>query len=247
MRLEQIMNDRPSMQPLVLLVEDEAPLQELLAYNFQRANFDVEQAFDGDQALDLVAERKPDLILLDWMLPRVSGIELCRQFRRKQATANVPIIMLTARTEESDSLRGLNTGADDYVTKPFSMEELIARMRAVLRRVRPAFAEELLSFADLTMDLAAHRVMRHDEQVHLSPTEFRLLRQLLESPGRVYAREQLLDLVWGHDQDVELRSVDATIRRLRRALNEGGRQDLLRTVRSVGYAIDNVEDNSLAS
>ena len=247
MRLEQIMNDRPSIQPLVLLVEDEAPLQELLAYNFQRANFDVEQAFDGDQALDLIAERKPDLILLDWMLPRISGIELCRQLRRKQETANVPIIMLTARTDESDSLRGLKTGADDYVTKPFSVEELIARMRAVLRRVRPAFAEELLSFADLTMDLAAHRVMRHDEQVHLSPTEFRLLRQLLESPGRVYSRDQLLDLVWGHDQDVELRTVDATIRRLRRALNEGGRQDLLRTVRSVGYALDNVEAHSFAN
>lgn len=241
------MNDRPSMQPLVLLVEDEAPLQELLAYNFQRANFDVEQAFDGDQALDLVAERKPDLILLDWMLPRISGIELCRQLRRKQETANVPIIMLTARADEGDSLRGLNMGADDYVTKPFSVEELIARMRAVLRRVRPAFAEELLSFADLTMDLASHRVMRGDEPVHLSPTEFRLLRQLLESPGRVYSRAQLLDLVWGHDQDVELRTVDATVRRLRRALNVGSRQDLLRTVRSVGYAIDHVEAHSLAN
>ncbi|MEZ5934490.1 MAG: phosphate regulon transcriptional regulator PhoB [Alphaproteobacteria bacterium] len=232
------LNDRPSMQPLVLLVEDEVPLQELLAYNFQRANFDVEQAFDGDQALDLVAERVPDLILLDWMLPRISGIELCRQFRRKPETANTPIIMITARTEESDSLRGLNTGADDYVTKPFSIEELIARMRAVLRRVRPAFAEELLSFADLTMDLGAHRVMRGDDVVHLSPTEFRLLRQLLERPGRVFSRDQLLDLVWGHDQDVELRTVDATIRRLRRALNENGRTDLLRTVRAVGYALD---------
>ncbi|NJM91648.1 MAG: phosphate regulon transcriptional regulatory protein PhoB [Rhodospirillaceae bacterium] len=226
------------MQPLVLIVEDEAPLQELLAYNLQRADFEVEQAFDGDQARDLVAERVPDLILLDWMLPQVSGIELCRQFRRKSETSNVPIIMLTARAEEADRLRGLNTGADDYVTKPFSVEELIARMRAVLRRVRPAFAEELLSFADLTMDLAAHRVTRADDEIHLSPTEFRLLRQLLERPGRVFSRDQLLDLVWGHDQDVELRTVDATIRRLRRALNENGRHDLLRTVRAVGYALD---------
>ena len=229
------------MQPLVLIVEDEAPLQELLTYNLQRAGFDVEQAFDGDQASNLVAERTPDLILLDWMLPHTSGIELCRQFRRKAETANVPIIMLTARAEESDRLRGLNTGADDYVTKPFSVEELIARMRAVLRRVRPAFAEELLSFADLTMDLAAHRVMRGDDEIHLSPTEFRLLRQLLERPGRVFSRDQLLDLVWGHDQDVELRTVDATIRRLRRALNEGGRTDLLRTVRAAGYALDHTE------
>ncbi|MGI9436241.1 MAG: phosphate regulon transcriptional regulator PhoB [Geminicoccaceae bacterium] len=226
------------MQPLVLIVEDEAPLQELLAYNLKRADFDVEQAFDGDQALDLVAERLPDLILLDWMLPHMSGIELCRQFRRKAETANVPIIMLTARAEEADRLRGLNTGADDYVTKPFSIEELIARMRAVLRRVRPAFAEELLHFADLTMDLASHRIMRGNDEVHLSPTEFRLLRQLLERPGRIFSRDQLLDLVWGHDQDVELRTVDATIRRLRRALNEGGRADLLRTVRATGYGLD---------
>lgn len=226
------------MQPLVLIVEDEAPLQELLTYNLQRAGFDVEQAFDGDQATGLVAERTPDLILLDWMLPHTSGIELCRQFRRKSETSNTPIIMLTARAEEADRLRGLNTGADDYVTKPFSVEELIARMRAVLRRVRPAFAEELLTFADLTMDLAAHRVMRGEDEVHLSPTEFRLLRQLLERPGRVFSRDQLLDLVWGHDQDVELRTVDATIRRLRRALNDGGRQDLLRTVRAAGYALD---------
>ena len=228
-------------QPLVLIVEDEAPLQELLTYNLQRAGFDVEQAFDGEQALNLVAERTPDLILLDWMLPHISGIELCRQFRRRSETTNIPIIMLTARAEEGDRLRGLNTGADDYVTKPFSVEELIARMRAVLRRVRPAFADELLTFADLTMDLAAHRVTRGEEEVHLSPTEFRLLRQLLERPGRVFSRDQLLDLVWGHDQDVELRTVDATIRRLRRALNEGGRQDLLRTVRAAGYALDHAE------
>jgi two-component system, OmpR family, phosphate regulon response regulator PhoB len=226
------------MRPVVLVVEDEAALQQVLAYNLERAGFAVEQAFDADEALTLIAERTPDLIVLDWMLPYMSGLELCRQLRRKAATANLPVIMLTARTEEPDRLRGLDTGADDYVTKPFSIDELVARMRAVLRRVRPAFAEETLSFADLTMDLAGHRVVRSGREVHLSPTEFRLLRQLLESPGRVFSRGQLLDLVWGRDQDVELRTVDATIRRLRRALNAGGEADLLRTVRAAGYALD---------
>jgi two-component system phosphate regulon response regulator PhoB len=232
------MNNRQPLQPLILVIEDEAPLQELLAYNLQRADFEVEQAFDGDQALTLMAERLPDLVLLDWMLPHTSGIELCRQLRRKSASANVPIIMLTARAEASDRLRGLNTGADDYITKPFSIAELIARIRAVLRRVRPAFAEELLSFADLTMDLAAHRVMRDGREIHLSPTEFRLLRHFLERPGRVFSRDQLLDLVWRHDQDIDQRTVDATIRRLRRALNIADRPDLLRTVRAAGYALD---------
>ena len=226
------------MRPLVLVVEDETALQQVLAYNLERAGFAVEQAFDADEALTLIAERTPDLVVLDWMLPYMSGLELCRQLRRKAATANLPVIMLTARTEEPDRLRGLDTGADDYVTKPFSIDELVARMRAVLRRVRPVFAEEVLSFADLVMDLAAHRVSRSGREVHLSPTEFRLLRQLLESPGRVFSRGQLLDLVWGRDQDVELRTVDATIRRLRRALNAGGEPDLLRTVRAAGYALD---------
>jgi len=226
------------MKPLVLVVEDEAALQQLLAYNLERAGFEVEQAFDGEEALTLIAERTPDLVLLDWMLPWTSGLELCRQLRRRQATANLPIIMLTARTEEPDRLQGLDTGADDYITKPFSIDELIARVRAVLRRVRPAFAAEVLRFADLTMDLVAHRVARGAREVHLSPTEFRLLRQLLESPGRVFSRDQLLDLVWGRDQEVELRTVDATIRRLRRALNAGGEADLLRTVRATGYALD---------
>lgn len=226
------------MKPLVLVVEDETALQQLLAYNLERAGFAVAQAFDGDEALTLIAERTPDLVLLDWMLPWTSGLELCRQLRRKAATANLPIIMLTARTEEADRLRGLDTGADDYVTKPFSIEELLARIRAVLRRVRPAFAATVLRFADLSMDLAAYRVVRGTREVHLSPTEFRLLRQLLESPGRVFTRDQLLDQVWGQNQEVELRTVDATIRRLRRALNAGGEPDLLRTVRAAGYAID---------
>ncbi|HEX6144456.1 MAG TPA: phosphate regulon transcriptional regulator PhoB, partial [Geminicoccaceae bacterium] len=217
---------------------DEAPLQQLLAYNLERAGFTVDQALNSDEALTMLAERPPDLILLDWMLPWISGLELCRQVRRRPATAHLPIIMLTARTEEPDRLRGLDTGADDYITKPFSIEELIARIRAVLRRVRPAFAEEVLRFEDLSMDLVGHRVRRGPREVHLSPTEFRLLRQLLESPGRVFSRDQLLDLVWGRDQEVELRTVDATIRRLRRALNAGGEDDLLRTVRAAGYAVD---------
>jgi two-component system phosphate regulon response regulator PhoB len=226
------------MRPRILIVEDETSLQELLAYNLERAGFAVEQAYDADEARTMIAEQAPDLVLLDWMLPYMSGLELCRQLRRQQGTANLPIVMLTARVEERDRLHGLDTGADDYITKPFSVDELIARVRAVLRRIRPAFASEVLRFADLTMDLAAHRVARDDRDVHLSPTEFRLLRQLLESPGRVFSRGQLLDLVWGRDQDVELRTVDATIRRLRRALNAGGEADLLRTVRATGYALD---------
>jgi two-component system phosphate regulon response regulator PhoB len=226
------------MKPRILVVEDEASLQELLAYNLERAGFAVEQAYDADEARTMIAEQTPDLVLLDWMLPYLSGLELCRQLRRQPATANLPIVMLTARVEERDRLHGLDTGADDYVTKPFSIDELIARVRAVLRRIRPAFAAEVLRFADLTVDLSAHRVARNGREVHLSPTEFRLLRQLLESPGRVFSRSQLLDLVWGRDQDVELRTVDATIRRLRRALNAGGEADLLRTVRATGYALD---------
>jgi two-component system phosphate regulon response regulator PhoB len=219
------------MKPYVLIVEDEAPLQQLLAYNLERAGFSVGQAYDGDEAQTMIAERTPDLVVLDWMLPFVSGLELCRQLRRRPATAHLPIIMLTARGEEPDRLRGLDTGADDYVTKPFSVDELIARIRAVLRRVRPAFADEVLTFQDLSMDLVGHRIWRGPREVHLSPTEFRLLRQLLESPGRVF----------GRDQEVELRTVDATIRRLRRALNAGGEEDLLRTVRAAGYAIDRTE------
>jgi two-component system phosphate regulon response regulator PhoB len=225
-------------RPLVLVVEDEPPLQKLLAYNLEAAGFEAAQAFDGEEAVTLIEERAPDLVILDWMLPRLSGIELCRRLRRRPETAHLPVIMLTARGEEHDRLRGLETGADDYVTKPFSPAELIARVRAVLRRVRPAFAEQVLAFHDLRMDLAAHRVFRGEREVHLSPTEFRLLRHFLEHPGRVFSRVQLLDRVWGSDLDIELRTVDATIRRLRRALNAGGEADLLRTVRAEGYALD---------
>ena len=226
------------MRPLVVVVEDEPPLQKLLAYNLEAAGFETAQAFDGEEAVMLIEERPPDLLILDWMLPQLSGLELCRRLRRRPETAHLPVIMLTARGEEHDRLRGLETGADDYVTKPFSPAELIARVRAVLRRVRPAFAEQALAFHDLRMDLAAHRVFRGEREVHLSPTEFRLLRHLLEHPGRVFSRVQLLDRVWGSDLDIELRTVDATVRRLRRALNVGGEADLLRTVRAEGYALD---------
>ena len=226
------------MKPLVLVVEDEPPLQKLLAYNLEAAGFETAQAYDGEEAVTLIEERTPDLVILDWMLPRLSGVELCRRLRRRPETAHLPVIVLTARGEEHDRLRGLETGADDYITKPFSPAELIARVRAVLRRVRPALAEQALTFHDLRMDLAAHRVFRGEREVHLSPTEFRLLRHLLENPGRVFSRVQLLDRVWGTDLDIELRTVDATVRRLRRALNAGGEADLLRTVRAEGYALD---------
>ncbi len=185
-----------------------------------------------------IAERKPDVVLLDWMLPLVSGIEICRQIRRSQETRSVPIIMLTARGEEADKIRGLNSGADDYITKPFSPSELIARVRAVMRRSKPDANGETLSFGGIVMDLAAHRVVRGDRPVHLGPTEFRLLRFLMEHPGRVYSREHLLDAVWGHDVYVEVRTVDVHIRRLRKALNTPGDIDVIRTVRSAGYALD---------
>jgi two-component system phosphate regulon response regulator PhoB len=172
------------------------------------------------------------------MIEGISGLEVCRRLRRKAATANVPIIMLTARGEESDRIRGLGTGADDYVTKPFSPRELVARVGAVLRRVRPALAGEQLSFGDIEMDVNAHRVRRGGEPVALGPTEFRLLRHFLEHPGRVFSRERLLDAVWAHDADIDLRTVDVHVRRLRKALNDGGRPDVIRTVRSAGYSLD---------
>lgn len=226
------------MKPLILIVEDEAALQKLLAYNLEAAGFEVAQAFDGEEALTLLAERTPDLVVIDWMIPQLSGLELLRRIRRRPEQAHLPVVMLTARAEEPDRLRGLETGADDYVTKPFSPAELVARIRAVMRRVRPAFADQVLQFQDLRLDLTAHRVFRGTREIHLSPTEFRLLRHLLENPGRVFSRAQLLDRVWGGELDIELRTVDATIRRLRRALNAGGEQDLLRTVRAEGYALD---------
>ena len=226
------------MQHYILIVEDEPDIVELLKYNLEAADYQVGVAMDGDEAEISVAERLPDAILLDWMLPGVSGIELCRRIRRRPETRALPIIMLTARAEEADRLRGLDSGADDYVTKPFSAAEVIARLRAVLRRALPATAAETLEYADITLDLAAHRVERAGRSIHLGPTEFRLLRHLMEHPGRVYSREQLLDAVWGRDIYVEARTVDVHIRRLRKALNEGDAADLIRTVRSAGYALD---------
>jgi len=226
------------MKPRILIVEDEEALRPMLRYNFEEEGFDVTEAADGEEAKTMIAEEKPDIIILDWMLPKLSGIELCRQLRRDPDTKSLPIIMLTARSEESDRLRGLNTGADDFVTKPFSPAELVARVHAVLRRARPALEEEQIACCDIVMDMVSHRVARGGRIIHLGPTEFRLLRHFLEHPGRVYSREQLLDSVWGHDVYVELRTVDTHIRRLRKALNENGEADVIRTVRAAGYALE---------
>ena len=227
--------------PLVLVVEDEAALVTLLRYNLEREGFRVAEARDGEEAMLQIAEQMPDLVVLDWMLPLMSGIEVCRQLRRLPETRRLPIVMLTARGEEGDKLRGLDAGADDYVTKPFSPSELIARLRAVLRRSRPECDGETLQYQDLVMDLASHRVRRNGHEVHLGPTEFRLLRHLLENQGRVFSREQLLDMVWGRDVYVEPRTVDVHIRRLRKAINADEETDLIRTVRATGYALDLAE------
>ena len=222
----------------ILLVEDDRALVELLAFHFARDEFDVESTPDGEEALLRARESPPDVVILDWMIEGVSGIEVCRRLRRAPETAQVPIIMLTARGEEADRIRGLETGADDYVTKPFSPRELVARVGALLRRARPSIAGEQLAYADIEMDLVGHKVKRSGETVLLGPTEFRLLRHFLERPGRVFSRERLLDSVWGHNSDIELRTVDVHIRRLRKAINSGGRPDIIRTVRSAGYALD---------
>ncbi len=222
----------------LLLVEDDRALADLIGFHFDRAGYDVTRTGDGEEALILTDEIKPDLIILDWMIEGISGIEVCRRLRRRPATANLPIVMLTARGEEDDRIRGLETGADDYVTKPFSPKELVARAGAVLRRVRPALAAETLDYGGVEMDLAAHRVRRDGKGVALGPTEYRLLRHFLENPGRVFSRQQLLETVWPHSEDIELRTVDVHIRRLRIALGEHGGSDIVRTVRSAGYALD---------
>ena len=225
-------------KPRLLLVEDDRSLADLLMWHFAREGYDVVRTADGEEALLLAEERTPDLVILDWMIEGVSGIEVCRRLRRKAPTARVPIIMLTARGEESDRIRGLETGADDYVTKPFSPRELLARVGAVLRRVRPALAGEQLNYADIEMDVNAHRVRRAGKPLHLGPTEFRLLRHFLEHPRQVFSRERLLDIVWSHDPDIDARTVDAHVRRLRGALNADGLPDVIRTVRSAGYSLD---------
>ncbi|HST35909.1 MAG TPA: phosphate regulon transcriptional regulator PhoB [Allosphingosinicella sp.] len=226
------------MKGRLLLVEDDPALTDLLKWHFEREDFDVEHTPDGEEALLFANESPPDIILLDWMIEGISGLEVCRRLRRTPETANVPIIMLTGRGEEADRVRGLETGADDYVTKPFSPRELVARVKAVLRRVRPALAGEQLRFADLEMDIVGHKVKRGGRTIPLGPTEFRLLRHFLEHPGRVFSRERLLDAVWGRDRDIEIRTVDVHIRRVRQAINLDGLPELIRTVRSAGYALD---------
>ena len=226
------------MQPYVLVMEDEDALATLLQYNLEKEGYQVVIAGDGEEGLVQIDERLPDLILLDWMLPKVSGIEVCRRIRGRPETRNVPIIMLTARGEESDRVRGLDTGADDYLTKPFSMTELIARIRAVLRRIRPGLADDRVGHGDIVIDRVAHRVKRAGKEVHLGPTEFRLLDYFMQHPGRVFSREQLLDAVWGSDVYVESRTVDVHVGRLRKALNLPETVDPIRTVRSAGYALD---------
>jgi two-component system phosphate regulon response regulator PhoB len=224
--------------PYVLVVEDEDALSTLLHYNLEKEGYRVSLAADGEEALTQIDEQLPDLIVLDWMLPKVSGIEVCRRLRGRSETRNVPIIMLTARGEETDRIRGLDTGADDYIVKPFSMVELTARIRAVLRRIRPGLAEDRTRQGDLTIDRVSHRVKREGREIHLGPTEFRLLDYFMQHPGRVFSREQLLDAVWGSDVYVEARTVDVHVGRLRKALNLDTEIDPIRTVRSAGYALD---------
>lgn len=229
-------------KPTVLIVEDEAPLLTLLRYNLEKQGFRVDEAADGQEALLRVAEARPDVILLDWMLPSLSGIEVCRQLRRRAETRDLPIIMVTARTEDQDAVRALDIGADDYIAKPFAMDHVIARIRALLRRSGRVASKGTLAYADVTMDQDAHRVTREGRPLHLGPTEYRLLEFFLQHPGRVFAREQLLDAVWGRDIHVEPRTVDVHIRRLRKAINQDHEVDLIRTVRSAGYALDSDPD-----
>jgi two-component system phosphate regulon response regulator PhoB len=225
-------------KPYALIVEDEAALVELIRYNLEKEGYEIEVANDGEEAILLIEERQPDIVILDWMLPKLAGIEVCRRLRSRAATRNLPVIMLTARTEEADRVRGLDIGADDYMTKPFSMSELVARIRAVMRRIRPALAEDVVVVGDISIDRSAHRVTRNEVEVHLGPTEFRLLDYFIQHPGRVFSREQLLDAVWGSDVYVETRTVDVHIGRLRKALSKGGGEDPIRTVRSAGYALN---------
>ncbi|WP_439122528.1 phosphate regulon transcriptional regulator PhoB [Marivita sp.] len=226
-----------TVQPTVLVVEDEPAQREVLGYNLEAEGFRVAKAENGEEALILVDEEQPDIIVLDWMLPNVSGIEVCRQLKTRPDTRNVPIIMLSARSEEVDRVRGLETGADDYVIKPYSVVELMARVRAQLRRTRPAAAGLRLEYDDIVLDAETHRVTRDGSEVKLGPTEFRLLSTLMEKPGRVWSREQLLDRVWGRDIYVDTRTVDVHIGRLRKSLTTTGRADPLRTVRGAGYSL----------
>ena len=227
----------PAQQPCVLVVEDESAQREVLQYNLEAEGFRVAMAVNGDEALLMVKEEKPDLIVLDWMLPNVSGIEICRRVKANPETRSIPIIMLSARSEEADRVRGLETGADDYVVKPYSVVELMARLRTQLRRTRPATMGERLTFDDIVLDAAEHRVFRDGQPLKLGPTEFRLLSTLMEKPGRVWTRDQLLDRVWGRDIYVDTRTIDVHVDRLRKALMIHGGDDPVRTVRGTGYSL----------
>ena len=225
-------------QPSVLVVEDEAPQREVLVYNLEAEGYEVRQATSGGAAIDLVREDHPDLVLLDWMLPELSGIEVCRQLKAATETRAIPVIMISARSEDVDRVRGLEIGADDYMVKPYSVVELMARIRTQLRRVRPASMGERLEFGDVVVDAAEHRTFRAGRELHLGPTEFRLLTTFMERPGRVWSREQLLDRVWGRDIYVDSRTVDVHVGRLRKALRSSGEaDDPIRTVRGAGYAL----------
>ncbi len=224
--------------PLVLIVEDEPAQLEVLTYNLGSQGFRHAHAGDGEEALLMIDELQPDLIILDWMLPSLSGIEVCRRLKNRSDTKHIPIIILTARGEETDRVRGLETGADDYVVKPYSVKELIARVRAMLRRTRPAGVGETLEFGDIRLDPEQHKVMRGGRTIRLGPTEYRLLTTFMEKPGRVWSREQLIDRVWGHDSYVDLRTVDVHVGRLRKALNRNNAADPIRTVRGEGYSLD---------
>lgn len=226
------------MKPSILVVEDDLALCELLTWNLGAEGYEVRSTGDGEEALLMVREQAPDAIILDWMIEQVPGIEVCRQLRKEKTTSRVPILMLTARGEEEDRIRGLKTGADDYVTKPFSPRELMARVEALLRRSRPSLAGDVLVFRDLELDFASHRVRRGGQPLHLGPTEFKLLRYFMERPNRVLSRQQILDGVWGMDSDIDERTVDVHIRRLRKAINRPGESDPIRTVRAAGYSMD---------
>ncbi|MGB1069209.1 MAG: phosphate regulon transcriptional regulator PhoB [Henriciella sp.] len=225
------------MRPFIVIAEDETSVAELLRYNLEALDYKTASATDGEEALLLIEERVPDLVILDWMLPKVSGIEICRRLRSRPQTANIPIMMLTAKTEEADRIRGLETGADDYITKPFSIHELMARVKAVLRRIRPALVEKLITVGDISINRGTYQVTRNGEPIELGPTEFRLLDYFAQHPGRVFSREQLLDGVWGSDVFVEARTVDVHVGRLRKALMSKGGDNPIRTVRSAGYSL----------
>src|SRR5260221_13661155 len=229
---------RANGEPAVLVVEDESALSTLLRYNLEREGYRVFEARDGEEALILADEVKPDLVVLDWMLPQLSGLEICRRLRGRGDMRNVPIVMLTARGEETDRIRGLDTGADDYIVKPFSMTEFLARLRAVMRRVRPSLVEDIVTVGEISIDRGSHRVRRSSRDIHLGPTEYRLLDQLMQHPGRVFSREQFLDSVWGLDVYVEARTVDLHVGRLRNALNPNAEKNPICTVRSAGYSFD---------